>query len=238
MWQTISTAFGKSDGVERFVLYLLICFSVVSWALILLKIRSLGAARRNNAEVFGLLNSSQTAGEFTPPQAKGPTPLSTVFSAAIDTIENAGHGGVQHVPLPPAKLHEKVMLRMQHTAKEEMGALRWGAGFLATVGSASPFIGLFGTVWGILATFQEMGQSAKLDVIGPRIASALIATAAGLAVAIPAVMAYNWMLARIDALQEEADMFIERMDFMTRVEWGAKPQAATVAAGKVQGEKV
>jgi biopolymer transport protein ExbB/TolQ len=82
---------------------------------------------------------------------------------------------------------------------------------LASIASATPFIGLFGTVLGIMSTFQVLGtaKSASLNVVAPGIAAALIATAAGLAVAIPAVFLYNWLMARMDELQEQADMFIE-----------------------------
>jgi biopolymer transport protein TolQ len=221
MWELISKAVKASGAIELFILYLLVAFSIASWALILMKIRSLMAAKRNNKKLLDMFGLSETVGEFTPPAVRGPAPLAAVFNSAVDTIEKAGHSGVKHVQLSPEKLHEKVMMRMQHTSKEEMGALKWGSGFLATVGSASPFIGLLGTVWGIMATFQALGdaKSASLAVVAPMISSALIATAAGLAVAIPAVMAYNWILSRIDLLQEEADTFMERMDFMTRTEY-------------------
>ena len=167
-----------------------------------------------------LFDTSEALGEFTPPRLRGPTPLEAIFVAALDTLEKAGHSGLRRIQLSPEKLHEKLMLRMRHTAQDEMSELRWGSGFLATVGSASPFIGLFGTVWGIMATFQALGdaRSASLAVVAPGISSALIATAAGLAVAIPAVMAFNWVQSRVETLQEDADTFIERMDFVTRTE--------------------
>jgi biopolymer transport protein TolQ len=234
MWTLIARAVKASGAIEQAVLYLLLAFSVASWALILMKMLSLYRAGRNNRQFLALFNASDTVGEFTPPAHRGPAPLAVIFSAAVDTLDKAGHSGVRHVPLPPDKLHEKVMLRMQHAAKDEMNALRWGSGFLASTGSTSPFIGLFGTVWGIMATFQALGdaKSASLAVVAPGIASALIATAAGLAVAIPAVMAYNWVQARVDALQDEADTFVERMDFMTRTEYaGGAPGAQGGAIG-------
>ena len=81
--------------------------------------------------------------------------------------------------------------------------------FLATTGSTAPFIGLFGTVWGILRAFQKLGTAtqASIQVVGPDIANALIATAVGLVAAIPAVMAYNYFSARIRVLSSEMDSF-------------------------------
>jgi biopolymer transport protein TolQ len=82
-------------------------------------------------------------------------------------------------------------------------------GFLATTGSASPFIGLFGTVWGIMNTFRDIGTrgSANLAVVAPGISEALIATAAGLAAAIPAVIFYNYYLSRVRTMTQEMDSF-------------------------------
>jgi biopolymer transport protein TolQ len=117
---------------------------------------------------------------------------------------------------------------MQHTSKLEFTTLRWGLGFLASLASASPFIGLFGTVWGIMATFQNLGEakSASLAVVAPGISAALIATAAGLAVAIPAVMAYNWFLAKLDEMQELTDMLVERVGLKVRAAYGIPAPAA------------
>jgi biopolymer transport protein TolQ len=121
---------------------------------------------------------------------------------------------------------------MQHASKDEMAGLRWGSGFLASVGSSAPFIGLLGTVLGIMGTFHVLGEqkSATLTVVGPSISAALIATAAGLAVAIPSVMAYNWVLARVETIEEETGMFIERMDFLTRTQ----NTVASAEAGKTR----
>lgn len=237
MWTLIVDAVRQSTFVEQFILYLLVAFSIVSWALILMKIRSLRAAKQNNERFLALFNSSESLGEFTPPASTGPSPMAAVFNAAVDVLEKASHSGVRHVPLSPEKLHEKVMMRMQHTAKEEMALLRWGAGFLASVGSSSPFIGLLGTVLGIMGTFHVLGKekTATLNVVGPSISAALIATAAGLAVAIPSVMAYNWILSKTEAMQEEADTFMERIDFMTRVEYAHGPRR-TESAGNNGGE--
>ena len=89
-----------------------------------------------------------------------------------------------------------------------------GLDILASIASSTPFIGLFGTVLGIMSTFQALGsaKSASLNVVAPGIAAALIATAAGLAVAIPAVFLYNWLMARMDEQQEQAEMFAERLE--------------------------
>jgi biopolymer transport protein ExbB/TolQ len=102
---------------------------------------------------------------------------------------------------------------MSHAQRTAFSKLHRGMDILASIASATPFIGLFGTVLGIMSTFQVLGsaQSASLNVVAPGSAAALIATAAGLAVAIPAVFSFNWIMARIDEQQEQAEMFAERL---------------------------
>lgn len=217
MWTLIVDAVKQSTFVEQGILYLLVAFSIVSWALILMKIRTLRKARRNNEFFLGQFNRNEEI-RLEEPDSRAPGrpgPMASVYDAAVGTLRRDGR-------LPAEKLHEKVMLNMQHASKDQMSMLRWGAGFLASVGSSSPFIGLLGTVLGIMGTFHVLGKqkTASLQVVGPSISAALIATAAGLFVAIPSVMAYNWILARVEAIEEETGMFIERMDFLTRTREG------------------
>lgn len=104
---------------------------------------------------------------------------------------------------------ENVERALRRTAGNEMTALETLLPFLATTGSVAPFIGLFGTVWGIMQSFISIHGhgSASLDVVAPGIAEALIATAIGLVAAIPAVMAYNYFLRRIRVLESEIESF-------------------------------
>ena len=104
-------------------------------------------------------------------------------------------------------------MKMEHASRNEFARMHRGMDVLASIASATPFIGLFGTVLGIMSTFQVLGsaKSASLSVVAPGIAAALIATALGLAVAIPAVFAYNSLMARMDELQEQSDMFNETL---------------------------
>ena len=104
---------------------------------------------------------------------------------------------------------ENVERALRRSANAESTAMESMTAFLATVGSTAPFIGLFGTVWGIMKAFQDIGRmgSANLATVAPGISEALIATAAGLAAAIPAVIAYNFFLARIRVLEGEMEAF-------------------------------
>jgi biopolymer transport protein TolQ len=211
MWSLVSTALTSSTPLEQLVLCLLIALSIGSWALILMKVRMLIRATAN-AEHF--LSVFEAAGDVESLDIASvqPSPLRSIYKAGMAAWD--GNDGKE----TDAAANEKLLLRMRHAAKAAFAELRWGLGFLASISSAAPFIGLLGTVWGIIVTFQNLSdvKSASLAVVAPGISSALMATAAGLAVAIPAVLAYNWMLSRLDELQEQADVLVERMSFVLR----------------------
>jgi len=214
MWELVTKAVTSSSPLEQSVLYLLIAFSIVSWAIIFMKIKAITAAGKNNEKLLEVFESADRLDSVSAPSAVGPAPMNAILKSAVKTMKDFRELATSK----PQNFEEKIHQSMQHTCKSEFLTIRWGLGFLASVASASPFIGLFGTVWGIMATFQNLGdsKSASLAVVAPGISAALIATAMGLAVAIPAVMAYNALLAKIDELQEKSDIFIERCDLIVR----------------------
>ena len=147
-------------------------------------------------------------------------PIVLIYTAALAAVRGQSAGAPRprptgrRFPSMPAKgLEERVQMKMEHAGRSEFARLHRGMDVLASIASSTPFIGLFGTVLGIMSTFQVLGsaKSASLNVVAPGIAAALIATAAGLAVAIPAVFAYNSLMARMDELQEQSDMFTETL---------------------------
>jgi biopolymer transport protein TolQ len=223
MWELVSKAILGSSPLEMGILIILIAFSIVSWAIIFMKLKAIRAATSNNEKFLEAFEDADAVQAVDPPSVNGPAPMDAIYRAGASAVEKNKLQARTNFH----SFQEKVHQRMQHTAKNEFNTLRWGLGFLASVASASPFIGLFGTVWGIMATFQSLGDSASasLAVVAPGISAALIATAAGLAVAIPAVMAYNALLAKLDEMQEKADMLIERVDVMLRGQFGNLAQA-------------
>ena len=228
LWSLVSRTVNESGSIEKAVFFLLLGLSLVSWCILLLKIHDLYLAKKNSDKLLLFMEGSDNFGTVLSAEPNlGPSPLLSIFKAAVHALENmpvlAAPGKkveeARRIPLKPVcPTDDLVLLSMQHTAKAEFMKLQKGLGFLATVGSTSPFIGLFGTIWGIMNTFRELGnaKSASLAVVAPGISSALIATAAGLAVAIPAVMSYNWFLSQIDSLQENSDSFIERVNLLIR----------------------
>jgi biopolymer transport protein TolQ len=222
LWELITRTVGESGTIEKAVFFLLAAFSIISWCVVVLKVYDLYHARRSSERFLLLFDSAENFGEvLTAAHSVGRSPALTIFKAALTTLENrsamTSAGAVndaRQIQLKPGSTPEEMMLLdMQDAAQFEYSRLQRGLGFLATIGATTPFIGLFGTVWGIMDTFRALGGSdnASLKVVGPGISSALIATAAGLAVAIPAVMAYNWLLGQIEEMQDNGDSFIERM---------------------------
>ncbi|MFC1769523.1 protein TolQ [Nitrospirota bacterium] len=185
--------------VVKFVMLLLLFFSVISWAIIIMKFFSLSSAEKEN-EIFA--HSFRKARDMEHAYASSKkflsSPLSNVFRAVY------GEAGANTD-------RESLMRSIKRYESLEMAKLESNLGFLATCGSATPFIGLFGTVWGIMDSFMNIGQagSASLAVVAPGIAEALIATAMGLVAAIPAVIAYNYYLTRTRRLILEMEDFGE-----------------------------
>jgi biopolymer transport protein TolQ len=197
----------------KFVLLLLFIFSVVSWAIIFLKYRYYRKIKNEN-EKFNEDYSHSTKLSDVMPAAKKYSYSTTaeVFRVGYTELTkinkplNESAQGSDEISLSSLDNLERSMNKACNT---EMTKLESALGFLATTGSASPFIGLFGTVWGIMDTFKGIGArgSATLAVVAPGISEALIATAAGLAAAIPAVIFYNYFLNQSKNMVQEMDNF-------------------------------
>jgi biopolymer transport protein TolQ len=197
----------------KFVLLLLFIFSVVSWAIIFLKYRHYRKIKKDN-ELFNADYSRSTKLSDVLPAAKKYSFSTTAEVFRVGYAEltkinkplNDSAQGSDEISLSSLDNLERSMNKACNT---EMTKLESALGFLATTGSASPFIGLFGTVWGIMDTFKGIGArgSATLAIVAPGISEALIATAAGLAAAIPAVIFYNYFLTQSKNMVQEMDNF-------------------------------
>ncbi|MDA8125256.1 MAG: protein TolQ [Deltaproteobacteria bacterium] len=209
--------------VVQLVLLLLFAFSVISWAIILMKWFNIRKVRRENALFLAAYMKSTKLADIAPEAKKyRASTLAEVFRAGFGELakmtrgrsnpsgREAADAGGQVVEIAGLDNVERAMNR---ACGSEAAKLEAAIGFLATTGSASPFIGLFGTVWGIMDTFKGIGArgSATLAVVAPGISEALIATAAGLAAAIPAVIFYNYYLNRVKGMTLEMDSFASEL---------------------------
>jgi biopolymer transport protein TolQ len=208
--------------IVKLVLLLLVVFSVASWAIIFLKFRLFKGIERNQSGFARAFAEGKSLSALYEQAEKGEkSPLTEVFRAGyleLTRIQRergeAAQGG-RTAPFPV----ENVQRAMYKTTHEQVGSMEDLLPFLATTGSATPFIGLFGTVWGIMNAFSGIATTgnATLATVAPGIAEALVATAAGLAAAIPSVMAYNYFLTRIRTIHTRIDSFTaEFINFLER----------------------
>jgi biopolymer transport protein TolQ len=191
--------------VARAVLSILFCFSLFSWALILQKLSLFARLNRQSANFLRVFHATQGLPD---PKAVGSqgSPLETVYAAGYRELASQL---VASNPHPRVKSLHAVTADMQIAAADEVRKLERYMPWLATTGSVTPFIGLFGTVWGVMDAFSGLGTAgaASLRVVAPGIAEALITTAAGLFTAIPAVIAYNHFIHNIRELGARMDNF-------------------------------
>lgn len=210
----------RSSLPSQIVLFILVVFSVVSWAVIILKIRQFQTVHRQTTtfmEVFR--RSSKFSDVQSVCKSLSHSPLAGVFQAGYVELnaqlkEAEGRMGTpvrstdptRHPPLRSFEALDRALLR---ASSMEMAKLEKRVPFLATTASITPFIGLLGTVWGIIIAFQGIGEtgSTNLSVVAPGIAEALVATAAGLFAAIPAVYFYNHLTQRIGSMSSVLDDF-------------------------------
>jgi biopolymer transport protein TolQ len=196
----------QAGYVVKGVLILLLFFSVVSWAIIFFKHRYFTRAQKETDQFLRAYRSGRDPkGIYQATRNFTISPVANVFRAVYtDEIQKG-------------KSETKRLLKRYEAL--ESAKLEKYLNFLATTGTTTPFIGLFGTVWGIMDSFRNIGSTgaASLAIVAPGIAESLVATAAGLAAAIPAVIAYNYYLSMARRLIIEMEDFSEELlDFFTK----------------------
>jgi biopolymer transport protein TolQ len=198
----------QTGWVARGVLLLLLMFSIISWAMILQKMGLFGRIRRESDQFLRIFRA--TRGVANPQAlATAGSPFSTVYAAGYRELQSQVGTAAGNPTIPKLKSLQAVTVSMQLASADEVRRAEKGMSWLATTGSVTPFIGLFGTVWGIIDAFSGLGSAgaASLRAVAPGIAEALVTTAAGLFAAIPAVIFYNHFLQKIRDLAQRLDTF-------------------------------
>jgi biopolymer transport protein TolQ len=206
----------QSGPLARFVLGVLLFFSVICWALIVEKWWEFRAIKRDSRGFTRVFREGRRFSLIYGATKKfRSSPLAQLYSAAGLELSSV-YGGVDQVDAVledgeglPRDAVDAAHRAMRRATEIEVARMERYLPFLATTASAAPFIGLFGTVVGIMSAFHGIGEqgSASLAVVAPGISEALIATAAGLGAAIPAVMGYNFFINRTRRLATEMDGF-------------------------------
>lgn len=204
----------RSSPISKAVLLVLVLFSIVSWTIILYKLWHL---RRSERQTTSFLNVFRRSSKFSEVQSVcrslPDSPLVGIFQSGYAELNAQlrlqSPGGGEGSTRPTLKSLEALDRALQRASLVEVNKLEHRVPFLATTASITPFIGLFGTVWGIMGAFAGIGQSGStsLGVVAPGIAEALIATAAGLFAAIPAVYFYNHLTQRVKLSSSSMDDF-------------------------------
>lgn len=208
--------------VVKAVLLILFLFSVVSWAIIFMKWRLYRRAREENGYFLEMFWENPAFHRlYNDSSDLGASPVAQLFRAGYAEIQRLGkiqNPSATRNGAPMLSIMDVVERTLKKTMIDQGNRLEKAVSFLATTGNTTPFIGLFGTVWGIMEAFRNIGMkgAANLAVVAPGISEALIATAAGLAAAIPAVVAFNYFSSKLSNFRAEMDLFTA--DFLSLVE--------------------
>lgn len=220
--------FMNASLVVQLVLLLLVFFSIASWTIIMVKYAYIRRAYNESALFIDYFWKSRDLSDaFARAKQLPSSPVARIFRIGYMELKKLSRSGV---PLTSEEAADRTMptlavggidnvkRSLRRAINTEVTKLSQLVPFLATAGNTTPFVGLFGTVWGIMHSFHGIGQrgSASLAVVAPGISEALIATAAGLAVAIPSVIAYNYFSQRIRVIESELISF--SADFLNIVE--------------------
>jgi biopolymer transport protein ExbB len=183
----------EGDGVTRFVALLLLVMSLASWIVIILKSLNLFSAQKQAARVEAFWHSANVAGGLQALGNEEGNPFRALALRGQEALAHLKTGSGQSELLKELDTSDWVTRGLQNAIDDATANLQSGLAILASVGSTSPFVGLFGTVWGIYHALMQIGMAgqATIDKVAGPIGEALIMTALGLAVAIPAVLGYN-----------------------------------------------
>lgn len=212
--------FMNAGLVVQLVLLLLLFFSITSWAIILIKLRYISKSYKESASFIEFFwKSRDLSNAFVKAKQMKNSPVARIFRVGYLELKKLSQSGMplnSKSATPEASSlgsrftgTDNIKRSLRRAINTEMTRLTQMVPFLATTGNTAPFIGLFGTVWGIMNSFRSIGLkgSANLAVVAPGISEALIATAAGLAVAIPAVIAFNHFNQKVRVIETELHSF-------------------------------
>jgi biopolymer transport protein TolQ len=204
----------RASIIAKVVLIILLLFSLASWVIIFSKWRALSKAEQSNRSFLSRFRSrSKLSDMLTEAENAKDSPVARIFLAGYEEItgQMGGAGAIRSL--------ESVNRVLQSATIAEVTRLERSLGWLATTANASPFIGLFGTVVGIVIAFQGLSAAtaSSIQSVAPGIAEALIATAAGIAAAVPAAIFYNYLLNKVKSLTAMMDRFaLELLNLIER----------------------
>ena len=212
---SVLSLINQSGPIAKLVLLLLLVSSVLCWAIIFTKWRALRRSQRENARFLDIFWNGKTIDDILSQTDRfSHSPVAAVFKSGVKELKKLSGEELSAAGVEKTDNIQRALIRAMNA---EIASLERHVSWLATTASAAPFVGLFGTVWGIMGSFQSIGASgsANLAVVAPGISEALITTATGIAAAIPAVIAYNHFIGMIKRVTVDIECFSQ--DFMNIV---------------------
>lgn len=210
--------------VAKIILLILFIFSIFSWAILFFKLFQFRKAEKGAREFLELFSKADTISQLHRSAGKNmDNPLYAIFKEVYRRFVEI-KGGKGRLLSDRTAFISAIDRRLKGAIEDETTYYEGYLSYLATTGNVTPFVGLFGTVWGIIHAFQQIGSlgTANIAAVAPGIAEALITTAAGLATAIPAVIGYNYLLNRLRKLSSRMDVFAgELMSFIESETWSS-----------------
>ena len=216
--------------VVQAVVVLLLLVSLASWSAIFRKLFALGRVKSLNESFERVFWSGSSLNELFNAATKNASqggPMERIFASGMREYQKLRERRITD----PGTLMDGARRAMRASFQRELDAIESNLSFLASVGSVSPYVGLFGTVWGIMHAFTGLAslQQVTLSTVAPGIAEALVTTAIGLFAAIPAVVAYNRFARDIDRIASQQETFIEEFSNILQRNVGTQPAAAASA---------
>jgi biopolymer transport protein TolQ len=207
-----------ASPLVKLILLVLLFASVVTWAIIVSKSKTLRATKAADAKFLDAFWSAQSLEEIS-------ESVGNFEPSSVAKVFTSGYRELRKMQFPEISNLERSLHRAHSVQLDE---LEKHVDWLATTASAAPFVGLFGTVWGIMNSFQNIGAtgSASLSVVAPGISEALIATAVGLAAAIPAAVAYNSILGKVRRISLEMETFSQEFLNMIQRNLSSSPKVS------------
>jgi biopolymer transport protein TolQ len=199
-----------SGPVVQFVLIVLLVLSIWSWAITFAKVLQFSRARKQSKEFNDLFWETRNFARVDDSSRRlSDSPLVRVFSSGYRELSHILQEGGKNINKEPSLMLATVEHALKRAGLDESARLERGITFLASVASAAPFIGLFGTVWGIMTAFNGLskGGASTIQAVAPGISEALVATAIGLAAAIPAAIAYNFFVTSVKHFKQSMATF-------------------------------
>jgi biopolymer transport protein TolQ len=222
--------------VAKIILLILFIFSIFSWAVIFFKLYQIRRADKGAREFLELFSKVDSLNQLRHSAEQTiENPLSAIFKEGYNRFLEIKNGKSGLLSDRTAFLNA-IDRRLKGTIEDETSYYEGYLSFLATTGNVTPFIGLFGTVWGIIHAFQQIGfqGTANIAAVAPGIAEALITTASGLATAVPAVIGYNYLLNRLRKLSSKMEVFTgEFMAFLEAEIWSLEKDVSEVNVGSI-----